>query len=127
MTNLNNETVRSESGEIDLIKQEYKINTLKDICTKNAEHFVKDNTENGQRLYISFAAMNAVADQMWPKILSIHERVDEFDFDQEKLGNGYRSYLLVIKKAIELCISVNERIVQKRESVIFRKGYFLTK
>lgn len=127
MTNPNNVTVRSESGEVNLDKQEYKINTLKDLCFKNAEHFAKDNSENGQRIFISFSAMNEAIDQMWPKIVYIQGRVDEFDFDKDTLGNGYRSYLLVVKKAIELCISINERVLQKKDSVLFRKGYSHTK
>lgn len=126
MTNPNNVLVRSES-DITLDKQEYKINTLKEICSKNAEYFSKDNTENGQRLYISFLSMNEVVDQMWPKIVTIEERINEFDFDKDTPGNGYRSYLLVIKLAIELCINVNEKIFQKQSSVLFRKGYYLTK
>lgn len=126
MTNPNNVIVRSES-DVTLDKQEYKINTLKEICSKNAEYFSKDNTENGQRLYISFLSMNEVVDQMWPKIVAIEERINEFDFDKDTPGNGYRSYLLVIKLAIELSINVNEKIVQKQSSVLFRKGYYLTK
>lgn len=127
MTNPSNVPVRSESGEVNLDQQEYKIKTLKDLCLKNAEYFSKDNTENGQRMFISFSAMNDAVDQMWPKIVYIQGRVEEFDFDKDTPGNGYRSYLLVIKSAIELCISVNERLVQKRDSMLFRKGYFHTK
>lgn len=127
MTNPNNVTVKSESGEVKLDKQEYQINTLKDLCSNNAEYFAKDNTENGQRLFISFSAMNEAIDQMWPKIVYIQGRVDEFDFDKDIPGNGYRSYLLVIKKAVELCIAINEKVFQKRDSVLFRKGYSHTK
>lgn len=127
MTNPNNLTVRSENVEVNIDKQEYKINTLKELCSRNAEHFSKDNSENGQRLFISFLAMSDVVDQMWPKIVNIQGRVEEFDFDKDTPGNGYRSYLLVIKMAIDLCININERVVQKRDSVLFRKGYFHTK
>lgn len=126
MTNPNNGTVRSES-DVNLDKQKYKINTLKEVCSKNAEHFAKDNSENGQRLFMSFLTMNEVVDQMWPKIVNIETRVDEFDFDKDTPGNGYRSYLLVVQMAIELCINVNERVLQKKDSVLFRKGYFHTK
>lgn len=28
--------------------------TLKDLCKENAEHFKKDDSENGQRLYLAF-------------------------------------------------------------------------
>lgn len=126
MTNPNNGTVTSES-DVNLDKQKYKINTLKEVCSKNAEHFAKDNSENGQRLFLSFLTMNEVVDQMWPKIVNIQTRVDEFDFDKDTPGNGYRSYLLVIQMAIELCINVNERVLQKKDSVLFRKGYFHTK
>lgn len=127
MTNPNNVNVRSESGAVNLDKQEYKINTLKIISTQNAEHFVKDTTENGQRLFISFSSMNEAVDQMWPKIIYIEGRVEEFDFDKDTPGNGYRSYLRVVKLAIELCITVNERVAQKKDSVLFRKGYYHTK
>lgn len=127
MTNPNNIPVRSENIETNIDKQEYKINTLRELCTKNADHFSKDNSENGQRLFISCLAMRDVVEQMWPKIVNIESRVDEFDFDENTPGNGYKSYLLVIKKAIELCINVNERVLQKKDSLLFRKGYFHTK
>lgn len=126
MTNPNNVTVRSES-DVNLDKHKYKIDTLKELCSNNAEHFAKDSSENGQRLFISFLAMKEVVDQMWPKIVNIEARVDEFDYDKDTPGNGYRSYLLVIQMAIELCINVNERVLQKKDSVLFRKGYFHTK
>lgn len=126
MTNPNNVTVRSES-DVNVDKQKYKINTLKELCSKNAEHFANDNSENGQRLFISFMSMNEVVDQMLPKIVNIEARIDEFDFDKDTPGSGYRSYLLVIQMAIELCINVNERVLQNKASVLFRKGYFHTK
>lgn len=127
MTNPNNIPIRSENIEVNIDKQEYKIQCLKELCSKNAEYFSKDNSENGQRLFISFLAMSDVVDQMWPKMLNIERRIDEFDFDNDTPGNGYRSYLIVIKRAIELCININERVLQKKDSVLFRKGYFHTK
>ncbi|KAJ8937288.1 hypothetical protein NQ318_020338 [Aromia moschata] len=103
-------------------KREEPRNTLKDLCFNNADYFARDSTENGQRLYISFLAMNDAVDAMWPKIASIKERVNEFDFNEETPGNGYRSHLKVVELAIQLALDLNKKVLAKRDSVLFRKS-----
>ncbi|CAG9822960.1 unnamed protein product [Phaedon cochleariae] len=103
-------------------EKELKLNQLKELCSENAEYFSKDSSENGQRLYISFLAIIDILNQIWPKILKLEKEVSYFDFDENTPGNGYRSFLLNIDLAIQLAIDVNERVLQKRDSILFRKN-----
>lgn len=118
------ETQESQNGEINSSSKkdiEDKRSALKKLCTNNADYFSRDSSENGQRLYISFLAMNDAVDALWPKISNIEEHVKEFDFDEETPGNGYRSYLHVVNLAIDLATDLNKKVLLRRESVLFRK------
>lgn len=118
------ETQESQNGEINSSSKndvQDKRNILKKLCTNNAEYFERDSSENGQRLYISFLAMNDSVDLLWPKIANIEQRISEFDFDEETPGNGYRSYLHVVNLAIDLAVDLNRKVLLRRDSVLFRK------
>nr|CAH7726017.1 unnamed protein product [Callosobruchus chinensis] len=101
-------------------------NILKELCRNNAEYFAKDTTENGQRLYISFLSIIDSLDAAWPKRKVIEERYHEFDFDSSTPGNGYRSFMMILDSAIKLAIETSEKVLQKRDSVLFYKS-ILTK
>ncbi|XP_057651044.1 hormone-sensitive lipase isoform X2 [Diorhabda carinulata] len=107
-------------------ERDLKIDILKDICDNNANFFSKDNTENGQRLYLSFLAIVDSVEKAKPKILAIETDMHYFDFDENTPGNGYRSFLLVLDLAIQMAIDCSEKVLQKRDSTFFRKTY-LTK
>ncbi|CAG9766982.1 unnamed protein product [Ceutorhynchus assimilis] len=94
---------------------------LKSLCTTNSDYFSKDSSENGQRLYISFLAIIDSVDALYPKILEIEKRLDEFDFDAKTPGNGYRSFINVFNLAIKYAIDLNQKIMWRRTSVLFRK------
>ncbi|KAJ8966873.1 hypothetical protein NQ314_003267 [Rhamnusium bicolor] len=116
------ETLCNENKAASTNEKDTSRNVLKDLCRNNAEYFSKDSSENGQRLYISFLAMSDAVDSMWPKMLNIEKCASDFDFDEETPGNGYRSYLNVINLAIQLAIDLNNKVLLKRDSVLFRKN-----
>ncbi|CAG9832316.1 unnamed protein product [Diabrotica balteata] len=99
-----------------------KINNLVETCKSNATFFARDNTENGQRLYLSFLAMVDVVDRIQPKLIPIESQVHFFDFDESVPGNGYRSFLIVIDGAIQMAVECSEKVLQKRDSTFFRKS-----
>lgn len=125
MTSSNTNEERNDN-ETRNLKDDYKVDRLKDLCVNNANYFSKDSSENGQRIYISCRAMTDATDLMWPKILMINNDATLFDFDESTPGNGYRSFLQVIQLAMNLSLNVNEKVLQKRDSVLFRK-HILTK
>ncbi|XP_072383529.1 hormone-sensitive lipase isoform X2 [Diabrotica undecimpunctata] len=100
----------------------FKINNLVETCKSNATFFARDNTENGQRLYLSFLAMVDVVDRIQPKLIPIESQVHFFDFDESVPGNGYRSFLIVIDGAIQMAVECSEKVLQKRDSTFFRKS-----
>lgn len=97
------------------------ITVLKDFCSSNADFFARDSTENGQRLYISFMAIIDAIDGLYPRLIEIEKRVKEFDFDEDTPGNGYRSYISVFQLALKYAIDLNQKIMWRRSSLLFRK------
>lgn len=97
---------------------------LKDLCTNNALYFKDDNTENGQRLYTAFLAINDNIDKIWPIVLRLKTIVSNYDFDENTPANGYRSFLSIIYSAVIFGIQLNKKVCLKRESVLFRKSFF---
>lgn len=94
---------------------------LKSLCTSNADFFSKDRSENGQRLYISFLAIIDAIEALYPKVVDIGKRAEEFDFDENTPGNGYRSYINVFSIAVKYAIDLSQKIMWRRSSLLFRK------
>lgn len=94
---------------------------LKKLCSTNAEYFAKDNSENGQRLYISFLAIKDNIEQIWPTLANIRRVAADYDFDENTPGNGYRSFVSVVDSAISHAIELNKKTLLRRDSVLFRK------
>lgn len=99
---------------------------LKQLCSENAEYFVKDSSENGQRLYISLLAIKESLDQSWPTVTHIREIAPKYDFDENTPGNGFRSFIGIYDAAITYAIELNKRVDGKKDSVLFQKS-LLTK
>lgn len=118
------EETASETEQIQTNVEQHEV--LKDLCENNAKYFSKDNSENGQRLYISFLAIKDNIDAVWPTVIEIGEVAKRFDFDENTPGNGYRSFIKVMQSAINHGIQLNKKVCLKRDSVLFRKA-ILTK
>ncbi|XP_030747220.1 hormone-sensitive lipase isoform X2 [Sitophilus oryzae] len=110
---LNNAQQTSEKPE--------NISILINLCSANADFFAKDSSENGQRLYISFLAIIDALNLLYPRVLDIEHRVSEFDLDENTPGNGYRSFLNVYKISIGYTIDLCQRIIWRKNSILFRK------
>lgn len=104
--------------------QEITHEALKDLCTNNALYFKDDNTENGQRLYTAFLAINDNIENIWPIILRIRSVASDYDFDENTPANGYRSFLKIFYSAVNYGIQLNKNVCLKRDSVLFRKAFF---
>ncbi|KAK9876534.1 hypothetical protein WA026_013907 [Henosepilachna vigintioctopunctata] len=100
--------------------EKYMLN-LKDLCKNNADYFSHDNTENGQRMYLSFMAILDNMESLDPKVQRIKSVMHVFDFSETVPGNGFRSFMSVVESAIKYAIELNIGIKQKRESMLFRK------
>ncbi|XP_066257180.1 hormone-sensitive lipase isoform X3 [Euwallacea similis] len=98
------------------------ITILKNLAITNSDFFSKDSSENGQRLYISFIAIIDALDALLPRVTEVQARAKEFDFNAETPGNGYRSFITVFRLALKYAIEVNQKIILKRSSLLFRKN-----
>ncbi|XP_076257350.1 hormone-sensitive lipase isoform X1 [Rhynchophorus ferrugineus] len=97
------------------------IKILKNLCSKNAEYFAKDSSENGQRLYISFLAIIDTLNVLYPQVLEVESRVSEFDLDESTPGNGYRSFISIFNMSVNYAIDLNQKILWRKNSILFRK------
>ncbi|CAG9859565.1 unnamed protein product [Phyllotreta striolata] len=105
----------------DFPNREATINTLKELCANNSEYFSNDNSENGQRLYMSCMAMIEISESIKIKTGYIETKVASFDFDENTPGNGYRSFIKVVDLALKLALTALERVTDRRDSLLFRK------
>lgn len=98
---------------------------LNDLCKNNAEYFRKDETENGQRLY---SAVTGITDNLLivkNLVVQILEFVHEYDFDEHTPGNGYRSFVDVVKSCINHTVKTSAYVMQNRSSILFRKSHYM--
>lgn len=113
-----------QNGDRRQVNNSLNINfdTLKELCQNNANYFLNDNSENGQKLYCCFLLMKESVDKLLPIITELQVIVPKYDFDEKTPGNGCRSFLITINYAILHGIQVNKRVCLKRDSVLFRKS-----
>lgn len=116
---MSDENTASNEKQVDKLEPHEELNKL---CWANAEYFSKDNSENGQRLYISFLSIKDTIDQIWPKVLNVQKVAPNYDYDPTVPGNGYRSFLSIMNAAVSLAVDLNRKVVAKRDSVLFRKA-----
>lgn len=100
-----------------------KSELLKKLCVENAECFVTDSSENGQRMYISLLAIKDRIEEIWPTVTNVRELVPKYDFDENTSGNGFRSFVIVFDSAVDYAIELNKKIAAKKDSILFIKNY----
>lgn len=69
--------------------------------------------------------------EIWELAEEISEVVEQingfagaYDFDEKTLGNGYRSFVFIVEKAVERVLKISKSLQKKRENVFFRKSFF---
>lgn len=98
---------------------------FKDLCTNNAEYFETDDTENGQRLHGAFIGLLDHLETARGYVKEIRLFVHEYDFHESVPGNGYRSFLLVVRSCISHGMKLSSYIMQNRSSMLFRKSMYM--
>ncbi|KAJ8687129.1 hypothetical protein QAD02_022923 [Eretmocerus hayati] len=98
---------------------------LRELCSSNLEHFSTHQDENSSKIK---SALTLVLDTL-ETLKSDYEELSRiaplFDFDENTPGNGYRSFLLLVDKAIELLASACQELHSQKNSVLFRKTYHM--
>lgn len=102
-----------------------KAETLKDLCKNNADYFKRDDTENGQRLYLAFQGLIDHVNTITPLLDNIRSVMSKYDFDEQTPGNGYRSFVAVVDASLDHALQLSRHISLSRDSFIFRKGFYM--
>ncbi len=98
---------------------------FEDLCKNNVEYFSTDDTENGLRLHGAFVSLIDHLAVARNYVTDIKEFAHEYDFDEKTPGNGYRSFLLVVRSCISHSLKLSSFVMQNRSSLLFRKAMYM--
>lgn len=98
---------------------------FKDLCKNNADYFRKDESENGQRFYCAYIGLMDHIETARRYVIDIKLFAHEYDFNIETIGNGYRSFLLVVRSCINHGLKLSSYVMQHRGSLLFRKSLYM--
>lgn len=98
---------------------------FEDLCKNNIEYFRTDETENGFRLHGAFISLIDHLEIARKYVTEIKEFAHEYDFDETTPGNGYRSFLLVVRACLTHSLKLSSYIMQNRSSLLFRKSMYM--
>lgn len=96
-----------------------------DLCVNNANYFETDDSENGQRLHGAYVGLQDHLKTARGYVTEIRSFVHEYDFHETVPGNGYRSFLLVVRACITHGIKLSSYVMQSRSSILFRKSMYM--
>ncbi|CAG0903634.1 unnamed protein product [Cyprideis torosa] len=91
---------------------------------EQVEYFKNDSSHTGQKLYDGFLLILKELEEIDRKLPGLRQVSQEFDFDEETPGNGYRSFLLIVDKAMAHCLDLSQKIELKRTGRLFKKGFY---
>lgn len=98
---------------------------FRDLCVNNAEYFRTDDSENGQRFHCAYMGLIEHVEIARRYVNEIKSFANEYDFDEHVLGNGYRSFLLVVRACINHGLKLSSHVIQNRGSLLFRKSLYM--
>lgn len=98
---------------------------FKDLCKNNADYFRKDDSENGQRIYCAYIGLMDHIESARRYVTDIKGFAHEYDFNKQIIGNGYRSFLLVVRSCINHGLKLSSYVMQNRGSLLFRKSLYM--
>lgn len=98
---------------------------LRDLCNNNVEYFRTDDTESGQRFLNAYLGLLDHIETARGYVDQIRLFAHEYDFNAETPGNGYRSFLLVVRSCINHSVKLSSHVMQRRSSMLFRKSLYM--
>lgn len=98
---------------------------LRDLCTNNVEYFRSDDSEVGQRFVNAYNGLLDHIETARSFVDKIRAFAHEYDFNAETPGNGYRSFLLVVRSCIAYSLKLSSHVMQRRGSLLFRKSLYM--
>ncbi|XP_014472103.1 PREDICTED: hormone-sensitive lipase isoform X2 [Dinoponera quadriceps] len=98
---------------------------LREICCANVDYFASHQDANSVRIKAALLAILDHLDQLRPLYREVAKFAVHFDYDEENPGNGYRSFLSLIDKAILHCNVICQEIFRQKNSILSRKSYHM--
>lgn len=98
---------------------------LRDLCTNNVEYFRGDDSEAGLRFLNAYVGMLDHIEVARGYVDQIRMFAHEYDFSADTPGNGYRSFLLVVRSCVSHSLKLSAHVMQKRGSLLFRKSLYM--
>lgn len=98
---------------------------LRDLCNNNIDYFRTDESEAGQRFLNSYVGLLDHIETAREYVEQIRMFAHEYDFNADTPGNGYRSFLLVVRSCIGHSLKLSSHVMQKRGTLLFRKSLYM--
>lgn len=96
-----------------------------DLCHNNEEYFKTDDSENGLRMHGAYVGLIDHLETARTYVRQIREFAHEYDFSADIPGNGYRSFLLVVRSCLSHGLKLSSYVMQNRGSLLFRKSLYM--
>jgi len=98
---------------------------LREVCCANVGYFASHQDDDGVRIKAALLAILDHLDQLQPLYREIAKFAPDFDFDEDTPANGYRSFLSLVDKCIVHSSQVCQQIYNHKNSMLFRKSYYM--
>lgn len=98
---------------------------LRDLCNNNIVYFRTDESEVGQRFLNAYVGLLDHIETARGYVDQIRMFAHEYDFNESTPGNGYRSFLLVVRSCISHSLKLSSHVMQRRGSLLFRKSLYM--
>ena len=98
---------------------------LRDLVIDSVKYFEARNSIGARRFCEAFQAFLLQLNHVGEKVPILQPISVEFDFNESTPGNGYRSFLRVVDRAISRCMSLCQKIKAKRSSRLFKKSHYI--
>lgn len=103
----------------------YLFDSLIDLCRNNVNYFANDETVSGLRIHGAFVGLIDHIETAKPLVAEVSGFVHEYDFDKDTPGNGFRSFLYVVKCCIKTTLKLARYVMENRGTILFRKAIYV--
>ncbi|XP_014205490.1 hormone-sensitive lipase isoform X1 [Copidosoma floridanum] len=96
---------------------------LREHCSALSDHFDSHQDEGSIRIKGALTLIHDSLDDMRPVYGELYRIAPLFDLDENTPGNGYRSHLIMVDKAVLHSGGVCRDMLNQKDSVLFRKTH----
>lgn len=98
------------------------IDELISVLLENQEHFRCD--QNGSEFLTIIQSMIETVNKLGTSVEDVKNFAANYDADESTPGNGYRSFVVVVEKALKKAFEICTKIQENRGKFLFRRKFY---